>query len=239
LAQVTNQLSLPVSIKETETFESFVEGQNNQVCDHLKQLFEQLQSNKLEHWLTYLFSENEVGKSHLLYAMCQKAELDDVSCIYLNFEQLDELTPEMLMGLEHYSIICLDDVHLLENSQKWQIALFDLINRVKELNSSCLIMTGNQPANLLPMQLADLLSRLSWGINFQLLSLTDEQRQQALIIRAELRGMNLPKEVAKFLVNHWQRDMSALLNSLDQLDEQSLQQQRMLTIPFVKSILDI
>ncbi|MCF2948932.1 DnaA regulatory inactivator Hda [Paraglaciecola aquimarina] len=239
MVQVTSQLSLPVSIKEVETFESYIQGQNAQVCDYLQQLLNQFKTDTVEHWLSYLFSESEVGKSHLLYATCQQAELDNISSIYLKLERNTELTPDVLFGLEHYSLICIDDIHELEDSREWQVALFDLINRVKEQNTGCLIMTGNQPANQLPIQLPDLLSRLSWGINFQLISLTDDQRQQALIIRAEMRGMNMPKEVAKFLVNHWPRDMSSLINSLDQLDEQSLQQQRMLTIPFVKSILDL
>ncbi|WP_158968679.1 DnaA regulatory inactivator Hda [Paraglaciecola sp. L3A3] len=239
MGEVSSQLSLPVTIKETETFDSYVEGQNTQVCGHLTQLFEQLKHNRLEHWLNYIFSDQEVGKSHLLYAICHQAEIEKVSCIYLSFEEKADLTPEVLLGLEHYSIICLDDVQQLQDCADWQVALFDLINRVKEKNTGCLVMTGNQPAQLLPITLPDLLSRLSWGISFQLMSLTDEQRQQALIVRAELRGMNMSKDVAKFLVNHWQRDMSALINSLDLLDEKSLQQQRKLTIPFVKSILDI
>jgi DnaA family protein len=69
--------------------------------------------------------------------------------------------------------------------------------------------------------------------------LTDEQRQKALIVKAQHRGLNMSKDVAKYLVNHWQRDMPALIASLDILDEQSLQQQRKLTIPFVKIILDL
>ncbi|MDU0354957.1 DnaA regulatory inactivator Hda [Paraglaciecola aquimarina] len=219
MGQVTSQLSLPVNIKETETFESYVEGKNKQLCDHLKQLFVAMNEGGMKHWLNYLFSDQEVGKSHLLYALCHQAELNGVSCVYLNFQQHAELTPDVLMGLEHYAIICLDDIHHLEGSITWQVALFDLINRVKEQNTACLVMTGNQPSQMLPLDLADLKSRLSWGISFQLMSLTDEQRQKALTVRAELRGLNMSKDVAKFLVNHWQRDMSALLNSLDLLDE--------------------
>lgn len=239
MAQVTSQLSLPVSIKETETFDSYIEGKNGQICNHLKQQVRLLKTNQVEHWLTYMFSDTEVGKSHLLYALCHQAELESLSAIYLNFQQLNELTPEVLMGLEHYSLICLDDIDHLDGLHDWQVALFDLINRVKEKSNACLVMTGKQPANLLPVQLPDLLSRLSWGMSFQLFSLTDEQKQGALIQRADLRGIKMPQEVAKYIVNHWQRDMSALLNSLDKLDEQSLQQQRKLTIPFIKSILDI
>jgi DnaA family protein len=237
LGQVSSQLSLPIGLRDTESFASFIAGQNAQACSHLIDLFSQVKTNHGNNWLTYLFSDSGMGKSHLLYATCQQAELAGETCIYLSFNEKQHMSPDVLIGLEHCRLICLDDIHRLQGESTWQIAVFDLINRVKEQNNSCLVITGDQPPQQLSLELPDLLSRLSWGINFQLYSLTDEQRQQALIVKAQHRGLNMSKDVAKYLVNHWQRDMPALIASLNILDEQSLQQQRKLTIPFVKTIL--
>jgi DnaA family protein len=239
LGQVSRQLSLPVGLKDTESFASFIPGQNAQACDHLSELVSQSEDKKVNNWLTYLFSDSGMGKSHLLYATCQQAELTGETCIYLSFNEKHVMSPDVLLGLEHYRLICLDDIEMLHRESTWQIAVFDLINRVKEQNNSCLVITGNQPPKQLSLELPDLISRLSWGTNFQLYSLTDEQRQQALVVKAQHRGLNMSKDVAKYLVNHWQRDMPALIASLDLLDEQSLQQQRKLTIPFVKAILNL
>jgi len=239
LGQVNNQLSLPVGIKDVGSFSSFITGKNAQACNHLKALVSQPRGVEEKNWLTYLFADKGLGKSHLLYALCQQAETAGETCVYLSFNEKDSLSPDVLQGLEYYPIICLDDVEKLHGANDWQVAVFDLINRVKEHNNSCLVITGNQPPAKLNIELPDLVSRLVWGTNFQLHSLTDEQRQQALIVKAKHRGLNMPKEVAKFLVNHWQRDMPALIASLDIMDEQSLQQQRKLTIPFVKAILDL
>ena len=239
MGQVSSQLSLPVGLKDTESFASFIPGQNAQVCGHLNGLFNQLENKQINNWLTYLSADSGMGKSHLLYATCQQAELVGESCIYLSFNEKQHMSPDVLSGLEHYRLICLDDIEKLQAESAWQIAVFDLINRVKELNNGCLVITGNQPPKQLSLELPDLISRLSWGTNFQLYSLTDEQRQQALIVKAQHRGLNMSKDVAKYLVNHWQRDMPALIASLDMLDEQSLQQQRKLTIPFVKTILSL
>lgn len=230
---------MPVGLKDVGSFSSFITGQNAQVCTHLKTLVDKTLGNKERNWLTYLFADKGMGKSHLLYALCQEAETMDQNCVYLSFNEKDSLTPDILQGLEYYPLICLDDIEKLQGADDWQVAVFDLINRVKEHNNSCLVITGNQPPSLLNLALPDLVSRLLWGTNFQLHSLNDEQRQQALIVKAQHRGLNMPKEVAKYLVNHWQRDMPALIASLDILDEQSLQQQRKLTIPFVKAILDL
>jgi DnaA family protein len=239
LGQVSSQLSLPIGLKDTESFASFIPGQNAQACSHLGELFGQFENKHVDNWLTYLFSDSGMGKSHLLYATCQQAESVGETCIYLSFSEKQYMSPDVLMGLEHYRVICLDDVEKIHGESAWQVAVFDLINRVKEQNDSCLVITGNQPPKQLPLELPDLISRLSWGTNFQLYSLTDEQRQLALIVKAQHRGLNMSKDVAKYLVNHWQRDMPALIASLDILDEQSLQQQRKLTIPFVKAILDL
>lgn len=239
MGQVSSQLSLPIGLKDTESFASFIPGQNVQACSHLRELFCQLENKKVNNWLTYLFSDSGLGKSHLLYATCQQAEIAGESCIYLSFNEKQNMSPDVLQGLENYRLICLDDIEKLQGDSAWQIAVFDLINRVKERNESYLVITGNQPTKQLSLELPDLISRLSWGTNFQLYSLNDEQRKQALIVKAQHRGLNMSKEVAKYLVTHWQRDMPALVTSLDILDEQSLQQQRKLTIPFVKTILDL
>lgn len=239
MGQVNSQLSLPIGLKDTESFASFIPGQNLQACNHLRELFSQLENKKVNNWLTYLFSDSGLGKSHLLYATCQQAEIAGESCIYLSFNEKQHMSPDVLIGLEHYRLICLDDIEKLQGESAWQIAVFDLINRVNELNSSCLVITGNQPPKQLTLELPDLISRLSWGTNFQLYSLNDEQRKQALIVKAQHRGLNMSKDVANYLVTHWQRDMPALIASLDILDEQSLQQQRKLSIPFVKSILEL
>jgi DnaA family protein len=239
LGQVTNQLTLPIGLKDTESFGSFIPGQNIQVCSHLNELFRQFETDKSNNWLTYLFSDSGLGKSHLLYATCQQAELAGESSVYLSFNEKQHMSPDVLQGLEHYRLICLDDIEKLQGESAWQIAVFDLINKVKEQNDGCLVITGNQPPNQLSLELPDLISRLSWGTNFQLYSLTDEERQEALIVKAQHRGLNMSKDVAKYLVNHWQRDMPALIESLDILDEQSMQQQRKLTIPFVKAIFDL
>jgi DnaA family protein len=145
----------------------------------------------------------------------------------------------MLDDLEHSQLICLDDVDALQGTISWQVGVFDLINRVKENGTSRLVITANASPNNLQLELADLTSRLSWGISYKLNALGDEQRSEALIKRAEQRGLSMPKKVATYLVNHWRRDMPALMNTLDRLDVISLQEQRKLTIPFVKTALHL
>lgn len=236
---MTKQLSLAVNLRDTETFDSFVMGDNCQLVGHLHSLIEPFTEINKQSWLTFIGAESGVGKSHLLYALCQHAQQHNVSSVYLNCHEKEDLSVDMLEGLEHCQLICLDDIDALKGSNSWQIAVFDLINRVKEHGTAKLVITANTQAKHLSFELADLVSRLNWGLSYKLHGLNDEQRCDALLNRASQRGLKMPVNVASYLVNHWQRDMPALMNTLDKLDELSLQQQRRLTIPFVKASLGL
>jgi DnaA family protein len=88
------------------------------------------------------------------------------------------------------------------------------------------------------VQLADLRSRLAWGPVFQLQSLSDVEKYEALRIRANLRGLELPRNVAEYLMRHYPRDLFGLFERLEALDTAAMAMQRRLTIPFVKSVLE-
>ncbi|MFT5675725.1 MAG: DnaA family protein [Paraglaciecola sp.] len=236
---MSKQLSLPVNLRDAETFDSFVAGNNQQLVSMLIGLTEQGNNSPDIPWLTFISGDAGVGKSHLLYAVCQQAQNTSHSCVYLDLNDKESFSLEMLEDLEHSQVICLDDIGALQGSKIWQVGVFDLINRVKENGRSRLVITANASPKNLELELADLISRLSWGISYKLKALDDVQRSEALIKRAEQRGLSMPKKVATYLVNHWRRDMPALMNTLDRLDVMSLQEQRKLTIPFVKTSLNL
>ena len=60
----------------------------------------------------------------------------------------------------------------------------------------------------------------------------------ALACRARGRGLELPDETAQFLLRRFPRDLPTLFSLLDTLDTASLVEQRRLTVPFVKSVLE-
>ena len=71
------------------------------------------------------------------------------------------------------------------------------------------------------------------------ISAVDAQAQQrrALKLRAELRGLELPEDTARWLQRRFPRDMRSLYQVLDTLDEAALIEQRRLTIPFIREVL--
>jgi DnaA family protein len=61
----------------------------------------------------------------------------------------------------------------------------------------------------------------------------------ALRLHAQQRGIELPDDVANFLLRRLPRDMHSLCDFLDELDLASLTAQRRITVPFVSHILSL
>lgn len=184
-----------------------------------------------------MFGIDGVGKSHLLHACSAYMASLGKTSLCLSFSELKHLSVEVLEGLENIDLICLDDIDVIASEQQWQQAVFDLYNRLVEQNKR-LIITGNQSAQQLGMTLPDLVSRLSWGFTEQIKSLADEEKIVALQFRAQQRGLLLSDDVVRFLLNRLSRDMGSLIESLDILDKASIQEQRKITIPFIKEVLE-
>jgi DnaA family protein len=218
------QLPLQIKLSDTATFENFFAAGNQELVALLKQGTEPS---------VYIWSTEPAGKTHLLQAACNAPRNNP---IYLPLGEFEQYSPAILEGLEQFNIICLDDVQSIAGNAVWEEALFDLYNRAREAGSHLVVSGCATPAKL-SIQLADLVSRLNWGPVFHLHSLTDEQKMLALQMRADLRGFSIPDEVARYLINHYPRDMRSLFNMLDSLDDATLQAQRKLTIPFVKQYL--
>lgn len=185
----------------------------------------------------YLWSASTTGKTHLLQASCQYAAAHNYASCYLPLAQLHSYGVEILQGLAKLALVAIDDIQLVVGQAEWERALFSLINEVRSSQTRLLIAAN---ANIADMnwQLADLSSRLAWGPIFEVRELVDEDKLLLLQQRAEQRGLQMPDEVATYLLSRYPRDMRSLSELFATLDRASLAEQRRLTIPFVKSVLE-
>ena len=224
------QLPLGFEAGELFTFESFVAGSSSVA----KGLAQQTALGEGEKQL-YFWGEPGRGKSHLLQASCNLAAKNQQTVCYLTQTEIANQTVEMFDGLEQVELICLDDIETWLSNAIWETALFDLINRVRE-NNNRLILASAQPPDEVLVKLPDLRSRLSWGPVFQLQALSDKEKFQALRYRARQSGLELPENVADYLMQRYPRDMFGLFERLAVLDKASMAMQRRLTIPLIKSV---
>lgn len=225
------QLALDFQWDERFDFAGFVAGPNAEAVTALKRA-----SNPDGRRVIYLYGESGVGKSHLLQAACSEASAWGLTAVYLPLAQMVNRSPQFLENLEKVDVAALDDLDRLVGVTEWQQAVFHLFNRLQDTGRELLMAGSRRPAEL-GLALPDLVSRLQWTLVLRLEKLGDEGKLLALDWRAQRRGLDLPKETARYLLNHCPRDTGYLFRLLDELDAASLQAQRRLTIPFLKKVL--
>lgn len=224
------QLTLAVQLRDEATFDNFLSSPANRVP--IDSLRDQLESGGEP--LVYLHGPVGSGKSHLLQASCHQAA---ARALYLPLAELVDYAPgDVLQGVETLDLVCLDDIQAVSGRRAWELALFDFYNRARQARCHMVIAADASPREL-PVDLDDLRSRLSWGLVFQLALADDRAKADILCFRAERRGLALTPEVANYIIHRAPRHMEDLLALLDTLDENSLAEQRSLSMPFVKSVL--
>lgn len=225
------QLPLGVGPRDDATFDGFYAEASPAAVAALR-----AQACGKDEPLVFLWGGAESGRSHLLQAACHEATHHGLRSLYLPLAELGHFPPLMLEDVERLDLLAIDDVDRVIGRQRWEEGLFHSFNRMRDAGKRLAIAASASPRQL-DIQLPDLASRLAWGATFHLQALTDEQRAEALKLRARERGMQLPDEVVRFILHRGPRRLSALFDALDRLDIASLSTHRRLTIPFVKEAL--
>ena len=230
---MNQQIPLAIQLNDEATLGDFHWGNNLLLQHHLLDFLDPKNSKAM----LYLWGISGSGKSHLLQAGCQA--LPHAEAIYLPLLALKDFGPQVMEGLDTHTLICIDDIDAIAGMPEWEEALFHLYNRIRDSERGKLLISANTPPANTPIKLADLKSRLSWGMVIQLNELSDEDKISTLQRHAQKRGFELPTSVIQFLINRSARNMHDLHALINRLDETSLAAQRKITIPFVKQALNL
>jgi len=124
-----------------------------------------------------------------------------------------------------------DDIH--QASEREQSFLLQAFNRLQASNQGLWLSTSRQPPNQLAM-LADLRSRLSWGLVYELKTLADEDKLAALQAWAHSRGLPVTPDVLPWLLLHQSRNLAHLTQLLLAFDRFGLQSKRPLSLAVLR-----
>ena len=224
------QLPLGVRIRDRAVFSTFFPARNTQAVDHLM-----LVAGGHRFDTTWICGPHGTGKTHLLQAVCVQAS-ETVQAAYYPMRELATLGTGVLEELPQLACLCIDDVDEITGKREWERALFVVLRDMQERGAR-LIMSAEMPPALIQWSLPDLGSRCAASAIFQLRALDEEEQQEALKLRAHVRGFDLPDDTARWLLRRFPRDMHTLYELLDALDEASLVAQRRLTVPFIRTVL--
>jgi DnaA family protein len=201
------QLLLDIQPQALPTITNFVVGKNAEAMHSLNQAL----SGDASMRFIYFWGAAGSGKSHLLQAA------------------------KIVAAEKNLSLICADDVHLLD--EEAQIRLFDTYNQIRA-EEGLLFAAGNAAPNQMGLR-DDLATRLAWGLTYQIHPLSDEEKAQALKNHAAARGMKLPDEVIDYCLRYLRRDLPNLMATLEALDEWSLTEKKPVTVPLLRKLLQL
>jgi DnaA family protein len=219
------QLLLDLGADKPQTLDNFVVGHNEELL-HLLRPFSLRAANMPNERFVYLWGESGAGKSHLLHALASGSDTRYIPA---------GANPDAFLFTAAVKLYLMDDCDQL--SPDLQIAAFALFNQVRE-NGGLLVTAGALPPARLALR-EDLRTRLGWGLIYQLHGLTDDEKIATLTHAAHSRGMSLSPGVLPYLITHYRRDMRSLSAMLDALDQYSLETKRPITLPLLRSLLQL
>ena len=224
------QLHLPIELIREPSLAEFLPGPNGEAVAAIRVTA----AGRGEPFL-FLFGPPETGKSHLLQAACLAAAAARRKAHYIPLGRAG-IEPDILEDLERLDLVAVDDVHRIAGDARWELALFNLFNRLRECGRALITSAAAAPDDL-ALGLPDLRSRLHWGPRYRLLPLTEADGELLLTQSARRRGMALGAEVAHYILTHHARHPSALLDLVERVDRLCLREQRQPTIPLVRRIM--
>lgn len=222
------QLLLDITPPSPPTLDNFVPGRNRE----LLQALDDMLAGKER--FVYLWGATGCGRSHLLQAVVVAATRNKLNAVYVRCDDSTDDTNTAFAAASTADCAAVDNVEHL--SADAQIDLFSLYNRMRDEGHARLLVSGP----VAPAQLGlreDLVTRLGWGLVYQVHELTDEDKAQAMKNHAASRGFDLPQEISDYLLRHGRRDLPSLIATLDALDRYSLANRRQVTVPLLRELL--
>lgn len=245
LPSMPRQIALDLGHTPKPTLDNFIATGNENLMAVLKDVQSRWQKApqdqvalNADSKMIHLWGTSGSGRTHLLSALQLQASELGINAFLINHDSsMDEwraCADVLIENSQAPGLLCVDDIdHLSEFAQG---ALFRLHNLVREASHQHLITASLAPSSNLQIR-DDLKTRLVWGLVFQMHTLSDSEKLQALHQAAAQRGLQISNEVAPWLLKHFHRDMPSLMSLLEALDNYSLETKRAITLPLLKEML--
>ena len=215
------QIPLGLAVQSLRSFDNFIAGANLAALEHLQALTNSSTP-------VYLWGPAGSGKTHLMQALAHRFRAGGVRVGWFS-----DADPLPWLHDEGRSLLVFDACESL--SAERQHAAFALLVQAADVGST-VVAAGRVPPVDLPLR-EDLRTRLAWGHVFALQPLSESDMRAALRRESDHLGAFLPDEVMDYLLTRCERNLRHLTALLARLNEFSLAEKRMVTVPLLKQML--
>ena len=228
------------------TFESFIEGDCNRVARRAgKTVAEKPGSTSFNPLVVY--GGVGLGKTHLAQAIgndvkrlhAHKVVLYVSSEKFINQFQ-DHGRNNAINDFIHFyqmiDVLIVDDVQFFSRAEKSQDALFAIFNHLHQSGKQLILTSDKSPKDLEGVQ-ERLLSRFRWGLSADMQLPDYETRMDILEKKMKNDGLEMPKEVVKYIAYNIQSNVRELEGALISLLAQSSLNKREIDLELAKKVL--
>ena len=227
------QLHLNVQLDDSISLHKFISCDSTK--DFLNILNNAIQDNSISNFYL-LWGNKGRGKSYVMQGLHRKYIEDSKQTFHFSFRDKKATSPEILMNLDSLEAVFIEDLELMEISEDWERAIFNLINGCY-VSGTKIFLSSNLVSKDLPIRLKDLSSRLSSFTAIEVPEITEEEKIQALVQSSERKGLLLDDKTISYIISYTSRSLSDLLRLLNELDSFSLQKKKKISPSLVREML--
>ncbi len=240
------KMQIDPQLNHIYTFDAYIEGDCNRVARRAgKTVAEKPGANSFNPLVIY--GGVGLGKTHLAQAIGNEVKRihPNKVVLYVSSEKFinqfqDHGRNNAINDFIHFyqliDVLIIDDIQFFSRAEKSQDAFFAIFNHLHQSGKQLVLTSDKSPKDLDGMQ-ERLLSRFRWGLSADLQMPDYETRIEILEKKMKKDGLEMPKEVVKYVAYNINSNIRELEGTLISLLAQSSLNKREIDLELAKKVL--
>jgi len=240
------KMQIEPQLNPSYSFDAFIEGDCNRVARRAgKTVAEKPGTTSFNPLVVY--GGVGLGKTHLVQAIGNEVKRlhPNKVVLYVSSEKFinqfqDHSRNNAINDFIHFyqmiDVLIVDDVQFFNRAEKSQDALFAIFNHLHQSGKQLVLTSDKSPKDLEGVQ-ERLLSRFRWGLSADMQLPDYETRMDILERKMKNDGLDMPKDVVKYIAYNIQSNVRELEGALISLLAQSSLNKREIDLELAKKVL--
>ncbi|MBV7531600.1 chromosomal replication initiator protein DnaA [Chitinophaga jiangningensis] len=228
------------------TFDTYIEGDCNRVARRAGKTVAEKPGGTSFNPLV-IYGGVGLGKTHLAQAIGNEVKRihPNKAVLYVSAEKfinqfIDHSKNNIINDFIHFyqliDVLIVDDIQFFARAEKTQDAFFAIFNHLHQSGKQLILTSDKAPKDLDGVQ-ERLLSRFRWGLSADIQIPDFETRMEILEMKMRNDGLEMPKEVVKYVAYNIQTNVRELEGALISLLAQSSLNRKEIDLELAKRVL--